>query len=699
MCQGVDGLGQIGLSVTYEAKHISILLHGHSGLVSGHEIRENEGKKGEKKRAIKGGLVINTCNIDSLGRPGLVFKKLKDIYEDSKLALDFDGVKIESPCVPFVERKTRERGYGDNAKDNDLDDLNFGKMTLKQLKERCKAKKRKASDVVWLSPKQECTHLEPEEDEFDLMEPLSSLKSKLSKSPKTKKKCKGRNVSSKIVQSIKSEQILGDEDPLQASGHFPAPTADKAEDPGPEYSESQITTCVMDGSSGCIEHVGLSGAESGEVIKAYNCELENGESIFFTEQCGSCVVNSLSYDHLEHVEHASLPSPIHGETMEVDNQEKMGQESPVLHVPQFEEGGSTKDPSFHESFKEVVSPAKDQQSHMCNISQSCSDSEVQVSSASIDNGPCRRGDLLENLPPNVDNCSLSSPFSNCSSSLNSNPPLSSDNSLVSENDSSLTDEKQPSVISPTSQERLCLAMKSVEVFDDIDHYKCKEKLFGRQNDGKTSPREIGGADLSLSPKKHAQVVWTKASMTPKEILKKPKNLKKGSPPKGCLEGPHLSRSFPRLSTGCTSIQGCSESAIAFSQRQMHDIESLATKLMSELKSVKEIVEEKLLYEAYRSTSLKNDADEVKKVIKNVTKVEETSRKWLSMMSRDCNRFCKIMRLTENDAAAASENPIQREKKITFADEAGGTLCQVKLFENGMASMEPKSETHELQQSE
>lgn len=407
-------------------------------------------------QAMKGGLVIKTCNIDSLGRPGLVFKKLKDIYEASKLALDFDGVKIESPCVPLVERKTRERGYGNNAKDSDLDDLNFGKMTLKQLKERCKAKKRKASDVVWSSPKQECTHLEPEEDEFDLMEPLSSLKSKLSKSPKTKKKCQGRNLSSKIVQSIKSEQILGDEDPLQATSDFPAPIAVKAEDPGPKYSESQIRTCVMDGSSGCIEQVGLCGAESGEVIKAYNCELENGESIFFTEQCESCVVNALSYDHLEHVEHESLPSPIHGETMAVDNQEKMGQELPVLHAPRFKEEGYMKDPSFHESFKEVVLPVKDQQSYTCNISQSCSDSEVQVSSASIDNGPCRRGDLLENLPPNVDNCSLSSPFSNCSSSLNSNPPLSSDNSLVSEDDSSLTEEKQPSVFTIADAARNCL---------------------------------------------------------------------------------------------------------------------------------------------------------------------------------------------------------------------------------------------------
>lgn len=43
---------------------------------------------------------------------------------------------------------------------------------------------------------------------------------------------------------------------------------------------------------------------------------------------------------------------------------------------------------------------------------------------------------------------------------------------------------------------------------------------------------------------------------------------------------------------------------------MHDMESLALKLMSELKSMKDMVEEKLLFEAYRTSSLKNDADEV-----------------------------------------------------------------------------------------
>lgn len=29
-------------------------------------------------------------------------------------------------------------------------------------------------------------------------------------------------------------------------------------------------------------------------------------------------------------------------------------------------------------------------------------------------------------------------------------------------------------------------------------------------------------------------------------------------------------------------------------------------------------------------------------IKNATRIEESTKKWLSMMARDCNRFCKIM---------------------------------------------------------
>ena len=97
------------------------------------------------------------------------------------------------------------------------------------------------------------------------------------------------------------------------------------------------------------------------------------------------------------------------------------------------------------------------------------------------------------------------------------------------------------------------------------------------------------------------------AISPNQITKKLKNDRKGSPPK-CFR--RVSRSLPQVSDGATSIESCSERAIAFSQRQMQDIESLATKLMQELKFMKDIVEEKLHPEASPTALLKYEVDEV-----------------------------------------------------------------------------------------
>ncbi|KAJ0795572.1 hypothetical protein HanPI659440_Chr04g0151991 [Helianthus annuus] len=242
---------------------------------------------------------------------------------------------------------------------------------------------------------------------------------------------------------------------------------------------------------------------------------------------------------------------------------------------------------------------------------------------------------------------------------------------------------------------------NADSLDDIDNFKCKKKLyFGEQSENKLSPTksDVNDNELNLNLQLATGLIQNKAVIkSSKQVLKRPRKFKKGSrtkkgvAAKGRLGGPRLCRSIPRLSSGCTSIKGCSESAIAFSQRQMHDIESLASKLMSELNSMKTIVEEKMLYEAYRSASLKNEADEVKSVIKSATKTEKTAKKRLSLMARDCIRFCKIMKLTEDHKTSASgdpalgnsipEKPLEREKKkISFADEAGGTLCDIKVYE-------------------
>lgn len=45
---------------------------------------------------------------------------------------------------------------------------------------------------------------------------------------------------------------------------------------------------------------------------------------------------------------------------------------------------------------------------------------------------------------------------------------------------------------------------------------------------------------------------------------------------------------------------------------------------------------------------------------------------------------QLQKLADN-GSNASENVANKEKKITFADEAGEKLCHVKFFENDMAS--------------
>ncbi|XP_057793960.1 uncharacterized protein LOC131010448 [Salvia miltiorrhiza] len=239
-------------------------------------------------------------------------------------------------------------------------------------------------------------------------------------------------------------------------------------------------------------------------------------------------------------------------------------------------------------------------------------------------------------------------------------------------------------LSPSSQEQLCLVMNSVESGNDADQiidYECKEKLFENQTIKKPSSlrSEVQYDKKTVSHRLPGQVSQQKFVISPRCISKRSKIAK------GNLEGPRFSRTLPNLSTGCTSVQGCSESAVAFSQRQMHDMESVALKLMNELKSMKDFVEQKLLFEAYRNASLKNDADEVKSAINNAIKAEETARKWMSMMARDCNRFCKIMKMTPDSTSSSKDGLAKGERKIMFADEAGGKLCHVRFFYDSTAS--------------
>ncbi|XP_042506687.1 uncharacterized protein LOC122083076 [Macadamia integrifolia] len=252
------------------------------------------------------------------------------------------------------------------------------------------------------------------------------------------------------------------------------------------------------------------------------------------------------------------------------------------------------------------------------------------------------------------------------------------------------------VISPTSQKKLRQTVDADYLHDDIGLSKCRERLrFGEQSKNRVS-----------SARPDPEGVEVKVNL--QRIILKPKN-EKSKPnflvPKGILKSPNVSCAIPRAATENTYMHRHAESAIAFSQRQMRDIECLAMKLVKELKSIKDIVEDKLHSEVYTATSSKYTVDETIVAIQNAGVVEETTRKWLSMMAKDCSRFCKIMRSSgkKTPAAPISGYGLHKDRKrIIFADEAGGPLCHVKVFEDQLASLsgsECENEKHQATKTE
>ncbi|KAM3372747.1 hypothetical protein ACQJBY_019559 [Aegilops geniculata] len=126
-----------------------------------------------------------------------------------------------------------------------------------------------------------------------------------------------------------------------------------------------------------------------------------------------------------------------------------------------------------------------------------------------------------------------------------------------------------------------------------------------------------------------------------------------------------------------------EKAVEFSQRQMHDIENIAANLIRSLKHMRSLVDANLSSESHSLLPSFNIA-EMRAASKDALDVERTTRKWLSIMNKDCNRFCKILTLEGKKAVSHPQAPRKR-RKITFADEAGGTLCSVKVFTDGQTS--------------
>ncbi|CAO2817805.1 unnamed protein product [Amaranthus hypochondriacus] len=255
-------------------------------------------------------------------------------------------------------------------------------------------------------------------------------------------------------------------------------------------------------------------------------------------------------------------------------------------------------------------------------------------------------------------------------------------------------------ISPNSKESLCRAIASADMQDETQNLSCREKLDFEQNCMDTSPprSSIKKARIRFTSKRLETSNMIEMKVCAPQTLKKEKHERKlvlkGSPP-------GYPYSVPAAST-CSSSKSCSQNAIIFAERQMTDIERLATKILSELHSMKELVVDTLHSESRTCAASRYNTDKARVAVDNVKKIEETSKRWLAMMARDCTRFRRIMELSETTNASLrnsnddDDNPIletkqdeqelfqsrstvHKERKIVFADEAGENLCHVRIL--------------------
>ncbi|KAL6504405.1 hypothetical protein OROGR_026328 [Orobanche gracilis] len=652
-------------------------------------------------------------------------KKRKFNHSDENLNLadpDENPVIDQSHLnLPMVDRILREMksekdeyaSYPKSCLDSDSDD----DTTLKQLKERLHEKKQKIGGggdekhymLVY-------SNESSVEDEYDLNEPIINLRSKCPRRSKAKRKCtKGSVVfSSTTALNVICDLNLVSEGPQQVGNNLAPVIHVKVEDDDANELETPRGTSFPGDSSFCINEVPCPG---GEVSNGVEFE----KTLFTADECEKCVTNQISYDHLEETEPISVLVPSEGmndmflETPELSCHEVLEEISEQSSSSGLQDLDMTTNCTIgctglrdelsmiqsednikaglpHEHDNSVSSTDKNSSSSQDSFtSLKTNDSSGTMM---IPNEEHRVTHTLDDIIENGLNCitnindellKTEEGQASACSITKAERQSSPKNQSLAYADPITTEPCRPperlfstrKAISPSSQEQLCSAMNSVELCNDIDHYKRKRQLC----EGETGKKpfaiiDMQHAKIAVNHGAQGKVTQRKVNISSTRIKKKSRNAKIN------LEGPRLSHVLANISTECTSIQGCSQSAIAFSERQMQDMESLAFKLMDELESMKCMVEQKLLFEAYRNVSLKSDADEVKSAISSASKMEETARKWISTMARDCKRFCKIMKMTPNNSTSSKDAVPREKRKIVFADEAGGELCHVKFFEAG-----------------
>ncbi|MED6151426.1 hypothetical protein PIB30_082362 [Stylosanthes scabra] len=593
-------------------------------------------------QSINGGLVMKVLNI-TRGQPKLSYKDVKDIYDG--FSFNHYDAKVERSCIDALEEVTVKTESDSSVCTNGGDDIlitnlvedDSDNFTLNQIKQRCKTRKRKQKQGLDPSKgeiKVEASPLLDDDDkkkqiatdDADFMETLSSWRYKQAKKAK-KRNCieDPISTSTQITAVVKAEDVLDDEASPPVSGVSTAIVEVKFEVPKTD----------------CIDRAD---------------EFESGECII--HQDSNCIPK------LE----ASLVEDQNSDTL--DNQPDGDSNTQVM-LPNM---------ANNEGLDPLILGFRDDNASLCDCSKDdefTAGAEVQEKPSCTTEHDLKPGESLVCVSDDSSECKekqlLSSEHDGEKRYVNGEATDELNSweehevrSKVHHPERLLSTRK---TISPTSQEKLCKAMESIHLVQK-NNLSCKGKLqYGEQ----TSEND---ADEGLNDNMRPGFIDSQD-----KVIITPKTSKRVSQPKGILKSPR-----PASRLGFNSVQSCSESAIAFSQLHMKDVESLIMTLTEELKSMKEILDDMLRSEFCLNTSLRYKVNKATIAVRNATIAEKDAKRFCKTMARDCNRFCKIMKLTEPGPPAPQEVVRKERKKIAFADEAGGRLCEVKLFEKDVVSL-------------
>ncbi|QHO24544.1 hypothetical protein S245_040677 [Arachis hypogaea] len=662
-------------------------------------------------QAINGGLVTKVLNI-TCGRPRLSFKDVKDIYDG--FSFNHNAAKVERSCIDALEEVTvKSESDSSESSPNDDDDMliinlvedDSDNFTLNQIKQRCKTRKRKqkqSTDPAKGKIKVEASPLLDDHkkkqiamDDSDFMETLGSWRSKQSKKAK-KRNCIKDPISTstqEIIPVVKAEDVLHDEVSPPVSGVSTALVEVKFEVPESDCMDRPDDYFCIVAKEGieitdewnlenqfnydCKEHADLIPLR---IEWPFNMDNVMSDSDLNNDQSPNFpAIEFKSAEGIIHPDPNCIPkleaSLVEDQNSDTSDYQPDGDSNTKV-ILRIEANNEGLDPLVPGSRDDNASPCDG-----CKDDESTAGAEVQAKPTSTSEHGLNPGESLVCVSDDSSQCEEKESFSlehddekryindEATDELNSWEEHE-DCSKVHRPERLLSTRK---TISPTSQEKLCKAMESVHLIqkNNLMHSSCKGKLQYGEQTNKSDADE--GLNDNMRPG---------FTDSPDKIIITPKTSKRGSQPKGIFKSP----SRPANRIGFNSVQSCSKSAIAFSQQQMHNVECLTMKLTKELKSMKEIVDDMLRSEFCLNTSLRYKVNEARMAVKNATRAEEAAKRCLSFMARDCNRFCKIMKLSEGGPPAAQEVVRKERKKIAFADEAGGRLCEVKLFEDDVVSL-------------